>query len=344
MSKIYDKNGWVNWDFLATKNRAFMMVIGARGIGKTYGLISHLIETRTKFIYLRRLQTQLDACAAPDGNPFQAWNTGTNTETPVRPFKQGKQIAFDYTQYDSERKTYVSTGNTAAYGIALSTMATIRGADFSGYDAILFDEFIAMDNERPIKNEFQAFLNFYETVNRNREIQGKQPVKCYMLGNANRLSNPYLIGWKMMGSALRMIRGDQMISYSKNVTLVMLLRSPISDKKRHTVLYTAANAEYEKMALDNAFRTDETKIKQRRLTDYEHVCSVGEIGIYHRRGGGDYYVCRKTQQTEYYEPYGIYLMVFRRSYIMLREIYFVGKIVFESYECEMIFREMLGIA
>ena len=98
MSKIYDKNGWVNWDFLATKNQAFMMVIGARGIGKTYGLINYLIETKTKFIYLRRLQTQLDACAAPDGNPFQAWNTGNNTETPVRPFKQGKQITFDYTQ------------------------------------------------------------------------------------------------------------------------------------------------------------------------------------------------------------------------------------------------------
>ena len=135
-----------------------------------------------------------------------------------------------------------------------------------------------------------------------------------------------------------------MISYSKNVTLVMLLRSPISDKKRHTVLYSAANAEYEKMALDNAFRTDETKIRQRRLTDYEHVCSVGEIGIYHRHGGGEYYVCRKTLQSDYYEPYGIYLTVFRRSYFMLREIYFVGKIIFESYECEMIFREMLGIA
>ena len=50
--------------------------------------------------------------------------------------------------------------NAFAVGVALSVVANIRGIDFSDYDYIVFDEFIASAGERPIKNEFQAFLNF----------------------------------------------------------------------------------------------------------------------------------------------------------------------------------------
>ena len=33
--KIYDKNGWVNWDYILSLQSAFIMVVGARGTGKT---------------------------------------------------------------------------------------------------------------------------------------------------------------------------------------------------------------------------------------------------------------------------------------------------------------------
>ena len=72
-------------------------------------------------------------------------------------------------------------GDVVAVGIALSVVANIRGIDFSDYDYILFDEFIPSDGERPIKREFEAFLNFYETVNRNRELEGKPAVKCFLI-------------------------------------------------------------------------------------------------------------------------------------------------------------------
>ena len=39
MAKIYDSDGWVNWEYIIGQGAAFNMVVGARGVGKTYGLM-----------------------------------------------------------------------------------------------------------------------------------------------------------------------------------------------------------------------------------------------------------------------------------------------------------------
>ena len=43
-----------------------------------------------------------------------------------------------------------------------------------------------------MKNKFMLFFNLYETVNRNRELEGKEPVKVYMLSNSTSLDNEIL--------------------------------------------------------------------------------------------------------------------------------------------------------
>ena len=165
MGKIYTEEGWVNWDYILSQSASFISVVGARGVGKTYGVFRKLTRERKKFIYLRRLKSQLDQCGKPEGNPFKKINDDTGTD--IRPFPSGGIISFRETD---------KNGSLVAVGVALSVVANIRGIDFSDYDYIVFDEFISSAGERPIKNEFQAFLNFYETVNRNRELEGKQAV------------------------------------------------------------------------------------------------------------------------------------------------------------------------
>ena len=206
MGRLYTAAGWVNWDYIMQQRESIISVVGARGTGKTYGCFRWLLEHGQRFIYVRRLKSQLDECRKDSGNPFKRLNTDLNLN--IRPFPAGGTVAF---KYDDK------LGKTAAVGVALSVVANVRGVDYSDFDYIVFDEFISSDGERPIKNEFQAFLNFYETVNRNRELEGRPAVKCIMLGNANRISNPYFTGWHCMRRVLNMIRGNQCRSEERRV-------------------------------------------------------------------------------------------------------------------------------
>ena len=75
MAKIYDSIGWVNWDYILNQKASFISVVGARGVGKTYGIFKKLTMEKKPFIYLRRLKSQLDQCGKIEGNPFKKINT-----------------------------------------------------------------------------------------------------------------------------------------------------------------------------------------------------------------------------------------------------------------------------
>ena len=335
MAKIYTEQGWVNWDYILNQPGSFISVVGARGVGKTYGIFRKLIEEKKKFIYLRRLKSQLDQCGKMEGNPFKKLNTDLDRN--ILPFSSGGILSF---REDDK------AGELVAAGVALSVVANIRGIDFSDYDYIVFDEFIASIGERPIKNEFSAFLNFYETVNRNRELEGKAPVKCIMLGNANTLVNPYFSSWHFMKTAVKMIMGGQMVWRSPDNTriIILLLHSPISEKKKGTALYQNASSDFIEMALDNSFRTDETNIRSEPLKEYVHIVSVGELGIYRHKSERKYYVSSTQANQPYYDSFGIGLKMFQQDYYMLRVHYMVSKNVwFESFELEVIFRELFDL-
>ena len=332
MAKIYTDSGWVNWDYIISQGAAFTMVVGARGVGKTYGLFKYCIENKRPFIYLRRLKSQLDHCATVDGNPFKKLNTDLGTD--IKPKRSQGGVLF----MDGDK--------LIALGVALSTVANVRGFDYSDYDMVVFDEAIASDGERPIQHEFNAFLNFYETVNRNRELAGDKPTQAVLLGNANRLTNPYYAGWHFMKTALNMLKGRQMVWRNADGTRIMiqLMDSKISEQKADTALYKNATAGFLDMALDNAFRTDATQIRSMPIREFNHLVTIGDIGIYRHKSERIYYVSMLTNPDNQYESYGMGKKMFQMDFWNLRLYYLVHKTVyFENYECELIFRELFDL-
>ena len=133
VGKLYTKDGWINWEYIINQGCAFNMIVGARGTGKTYGLMKELLDRGEPFIYLRRLKTQIDSCGKMSGNPFKRINIDTGRN--IAPFNVGGNIEFR----ENDR-----TGNLVAVGVALSTVATVRGIDFSDLNYIVFDEAVAM--------------------------------------------------------------------------------------------------------------------------------------------------------------------------------------------------------
>ena len=125
--------------------------------------------------------------------------------------------------------------------------------------------------------------------------------------------------------------------------MIMLQDSPISKRKACTAVYQNGTDGFVSMALDNVFRTDETKIKSEPLKEYNHLVSIGEIGIYRHKSERRYYVSSKVQ-TPYYDDFGISLKMFRQDFIMLRVNYLIAKnVLFEDYESELLFREYFDL-
>ena len=125
--------------------------------------------------------------------------------------------------------------------------------------------------------------------------------------------------------------------------IILLIDSPISEMKEKTILYQNANKDFISMALDNAFRTDETLIKSEPLKEFSHIVSVGEIGIYKHKSERRYYVSA-TVGEPFYEAFGIGLKMFQLDYYMLRVYYMVNKkMTFESFEVELLFRELFNL-
>ncbi|MBO5869657.1 MAG: phage DNA encapsidation protein [Clostridia bacterium] len=337
MSKIYTAEGWVNWEYLYSQTRLFCDVVGSRGTGKTYGLLKYAVENDLTFILLRRLQSQIQTIAGgSESNPFSKLNR--DNDWTIQPIRKSGQTCFYSTETDEKGKIK-ATGRCLGYAMALSTVSTIRGGDWSNVDIIIFDEHIAMIGERPIKDEFNCFLHFVETVNRNRELLGQAPVKVFLLGNANQLCNPYYSGWGFMKTALKMIRGGQMLYRSKNGDriMVLLLNSPISKRKKETALYQTENNDFIRNAIDNAFFTDATNIKSEKINGMSHIVSVGDIGIY-RMKNGMYYVSETVQKNNYYNGQGIELTMVRKRYCLFPDLYLYGGIQFENYDTELLFR------
>ena len=104
LGKIYDSDGWINWDWIIGQGAAFTMVVGARGTGKTYGLMKYCQEHDRPFIYLRRLKSQLDQCAGSDGNPFKKLNADTGHD--VVPRRTAGGVIFS----DQDRIVFFAAG------------------------------------------------------------------------------------------------------------------------------------------------------------------------------------------------------------------------------------------
>ena len=148
-----------------------------------------------------------------------------------------------------------------------------------------------------------------------------------------------------MKTALNMIHGKQMVWKNADGSrlMIMLCDSAISNRKKETALYKNASRDFMTMALDNAFRTDGTQIRSMPLREFNHLVSIGEIGIYRHKSERRYYVSSKVQ-TPYYDDFGISLKMFRQDFIMLRVNYLIAKnVLFEDYESELLFREYFDL-
>ena len=271
---------WYDIKKVEHKLTAINIVIGGRGIGKTYSALSYLIEKEKPFIYLRNTDVQLKECITAFGNPFKRWNLDHDRHIF---FKSEKSHSLIYDEDNDD-------GQPIGYGLALSTFENLRGVDLSDVQYVLFDEFI---EKRSLSfRQFESFISFYETVNRNRELLGEQPLCCILLSNSQKLANPILAGYGLIPEIEQMIRTGQKEMRKRGLYL-SLPSSSVSDMKRDTLNYALINGtKIADEALNNAFAFDSFYgVIKRNVNEYVPLVQIDDIYIYKHKAGNKLYAC-----------------------------------------------------
>ena len=323
---VYLQNGYVDIKRILDYQMPFNFIVGGRGTGKTYGALKHVYENSIRFMLMRRTQAQCDLINKPEFNPFKALAYDLKKDIAVKSISKYNSMLVEESEEDIK---------VLGYTCALSTIANMRGFDASDVELLLYDEFIPERHERQLKNEGSAFLNAYETINRNRELQGRKPLQVLCLANAFNMANAIFLELGLVGITEKMIqKGNNFyLNKDKGILIVLLNESKISNLKRNTALYKIAGGSYTDMALSNDFAyNDASGIGSQNLKSYTLICTVGEISIYKHKADRIYYISEhKTGTADEFNSDEVGLKRYQKKYgLRLFSAYMKNKITFES--------------
>lgn len=319
---FYQDNGYVEAHLWFDDPAPIVFAIGGRGIGKTFNALDVLTGEmpETKYIYMRRTQSQIDACKLPELNPFKSINKKKGRDYVMS--AMGKYVAGIYHGV-VEDGALKATGAPVGIGIALSVFSNIRGVDGLDYDLLLFDEFIKEHHERPIQAEGEAFLNAYETLNRNRELEGIKPLKAILLSNSNDLASPILDSFGLIDLVDKMQRkGRNYATAAHGMIAVYLYHdSPISKRKEATALYKAtSNKDFSAMSLENSFSAANYEyVRALPLQEFKPLVSIGNCTVYQHASNNTFYVIDGVKSDNRYTTLPLEQKGFRRRYWFLYE-------------------------
>lgn len=152
-----------------SRNRPLNFIVGARGIGKTYGfkkyIINRFIKNGEQFIYLRQSQREVDGISDFWGSLPEKFKG--------HEFKQyGRRLKID--------------GKDAGEMHALSEYVQMKSNEYNHVRYIIFDEFLDNSNWTLRAEKPYALASIMDTVFRNRK-----GCRCFCLANAEQLMNEY---------------------------------------------------------------------------------------------------------------------------------------------------------
>lgn len=315
------------------KNFTFNFVIGGRGRGKTYSTLKYIHEKKEKFVFVKRTIDEVEMLM--DSN-------NSNVNMMLSPFKS---LNTDYGWNVQALRFYKSIGGfyendeLLGYIVSLSAISKIRGFDLSDCNYIIFDEFIPEKNTRVFKDEGTALLNLYETVNRNREFKGREPVKLICLANANDLNNDTFKVLNLQPIVGRMLSREQEFSFDKERSLLIEI-IPGSDEfesqKKNTALYklSEGTAFYD-MALKNEFAFEDfTLIGYKSIKGYKPIIGITDTRTTIYAWGKDdtIYWCQAKGNCDVYNikaKHEHIALLLQLSY--LEHTFITGQMVFENY-------------
>jgi hypothetical protein len=220
----YDKSALLSY------NKILNFVIGNRGSGKTYGFkkwaIKDFLKNGNQFIYLRRYKQEFKK---------------------IRQFFADIKHEFPNDSIEVKGMEAYINDKLFGYFIPLSTSSKEKSTSYEKVNKIIYDEFLIDKGAyRPLTNEVDIYLEFFETVARMRDN-----VRGIFIGNAISIVNPYFLHWNIRPDL------DKRFTVSDNIVIELHRDEVFIQEKQKTKFgQLIMGTTYGDYAINNQFLRD----------------------------------------------------------------------------------------
>ena len=225
-------NIFLDYNKIYSYNKTVIIIIGGRGIGKSYGAKERVIDNFKKrdeeFIYLRRYKQELKKTA----------------KTFFNDISKNDKYKNDNFKYDGSK--FYCNDKIFGYSETLNTSLINKGISYPNVTTIIFDEFL-IDSPvyRYLPHEVNLFLDFLESVFRLRNN-----FKVIMLANSVNFNNPYFRFWN-----IKNLKKEFNVMKNRDILIVLPKMEEFKEVKKQTTLYSLyEGTSYEKFNVENQFQ------------------------------------------------------------------------------------------
>lgn len=267
-----DTSIYYNYDRIISYDALLNILIGERGVGKTYGasklVVKDFIKRKRQFVYLRRYKTEL-------------------SKSSKKLFTELiKNNEFPDHQLEVKGSTFLIDEDVAGYSMTLSTAQQLKGTNFTGVYYIIFDEFLIEEGQgHYLKNEVLSFLGLIESVARMHDI------KVFMLANAVSEINPYFLFFD-----LTLPYNNDIKLFKDNLILLQYMKNEAyrEAKKQTKFGKLIAGTDYEDYAVNNKFYDDNKNFIEKKSGNskfsFSFIYKGNILGVWIDYNNGKMYV------------------------------------------------------
>ena len=356
---------------ILSRNAMWNFILGARGLGKTYGCADYVIKKylnkHWEFIYLRRTEEEVKKAKISFWNDmaekypqYVFRNEGMLLQVCLDPYEGADSKAeHNFIDGKTENVAYRTLKKklkweTCGYIIALSTAGALKSMPFPNVHTIIYDEIFPTSHGNVgqyLSGETELFQEFYSTVDRWQDR-----VRVLALSNATNVANVYFSAYNI--DAEHQHKDIQL--YAKGYIAVEIADYKWFSSKVKNTRFGALirDTEYGQYAIDNEFRNAHSELigtldKRRDSYNYTIITDMGTMHIW-SHPDADFNTCAictsiapnhiraRTTVTSKISPTCPMLSIRDALSKRLIQAYRGGTMRFDSAEQQAIFMDLFG--